>query len=186
MGSHLTTNAASPRVAPRSARRDQTRASARGRNSLRQEVHGTDAVRHPHGERLARALGWFSLGLGLAEVVAPQGVARLVGLEDDERNHRLLRGRGMREIASGLTILSQRRPAPGVWSRVAGDAIDLALLTSALRSETAQRGRVVAATAAVLGVTAVDIYCGTRLHHTALATRRRPRVPTASVAVSVL
>jgi uncharacterized membrane protein len=140
---------------------------ARGRHSRRQDEHGAVGEGDPQGERLARALGWFSLGLGLAEVVAPQGVARLIGLEDGERNHRLLRGMGVREIASGLAILAQRRRAVGVWSRVAGDAIDLALLSSALRSEASQKGRVVAATAAVLGVTAVDVYCGTRLQENA-------------------
>jgi uncharacterized membrane protein len=116
-----------------------------------------------HVERLARALGWFSIGLGLAEVLAPQSVARLAGIENDESNRRVLRGMGLREITSGLGILSQRKPSGWVWSRVAGDALDLALLGSALRSENAQKGRVVAATAAVLGVTALDVYCGTQL-----------------------
>src|SRR5688572_18253768 len=83
MDSNLTTNTASPRVAPRSARREQTRAGTRGRHSLRQEAPRTAAARAPQDERLARALGWFSLGLGVAEVVAPRGVARLVGLEDE-------------------------------------------------------------------------------------------------------
>ena len=31
-------------------------------------------------ERLATALGWFSIGLGLAEVAAPGSLARLVGI----------------------------------------------------------------------------------------------------------
>src|SRR5690242_4397057 len=33
--------------------------------------------------RLARGLGWFSIGLGLAEILAPRAVARTVGT----RNH---------------------------------------------------------------------------------------------------
>jgi uncharacterized membrane protein len=129
----------------------------------RRSVAGADGAQ---GERLARALGWFSIGLGLAEVLAPQSVARLTGIENDESNRRLLRGMGLREITSGLGILSQRKTAGWVWSRVAGDALDLALLGSALRSENAQKGRVVAATAAVLGVTALDVYCGTQLGET--------------------
>jgi hypothetical protein len=32
-------------------------------------------------ERLAHALGWFSIGLGLAEVAAPRGIAQLIGVE---------------------------------------------------------------------------------------------------------
>src|SRR5215208_7188744 len=31
-------------------------------------------------EQLARGLGWFSLGLGLAELLAPRGVAKVAGL----------------------------------------------------------------------------------------------------------
>jgi hypothetical protein len=31
-----------------------------------------------NGERLARALGWFSIGFGLVEVAAPRGLANLI------------------------------------------------------------------------------------------------------------
>ena len=164
MDSYLTTDDANPRVAARTSRRAQTRPARRGRTNLERAEESPEQSNDRQGERLARALGWFSIGLGLAEVVAPHSVARLVGLEEDDRSRRVLRGMGMREIASGIGILSQRKPTPWVWSRVAGDALDLALLGSALRSDKAQKGRVVAATAAVLGVTALDVYCGTRLH----------------------
>lgn len=163
MDSYLTTDDANPRVAARTSRREQTRPTRRGRTRIERADERPHQADDRPSERLARALGWFSIGIGLAEVVAPHSVARVVGLEEDETNRRILRGMGMREIASGIGILSQRRPTPWVWSRVAGDALDLALLGSALRSDTAQRGRVVAATAAVLGVTALDVYCGTRL-----------------------
>ena len=162
MDSYLTTDDANPKAAARSSR-TQTRPALRARTRVERTDDRTPRAEDVQGQGLARALGWFSIGLGLAEVVAPHGVARLIGIEADEGNRRLLRGMGMREIASGLGILSQRRPTPWVWSRVAGDAMDLALLGSAMRSETAQKGRVVAATAAVLGVTALDVYCGTRL-----------------------
>jgi uncharacterized membrane protein len=109
---------------------------------------------------LARALGWFSIGLGLAEVVAPRKVARLVGT----RNHRgTVRMFGLREIASGITILSGRRPAGGLWSRVGGDILDLAFLGSNLASRDADRKRALAATAAVTGVTVLDAVCAQRL-----------------------
>jgi len=48
-----------------------------------------------------------------------------------------------------------------LWSRVAGDAIDLSLLASAMKSSRAQPDRVWAATAAVLGVTALDAWAAT-------------------------
>ena len=34
-------------------------------------------------QRLARGLGWFSIGLGFAELFAPKAVARIAGLNED-------------------------------------------------------------------------------------------------------
>jgi uncharacterized membrane protein len=111
-------------------------------------------------ERLARFLGWFSIGLGLAQVVAPRAVARAIGV----REHRLLlRALGLRELASGAGILLQRRPAGWLWGRVAGDVMDLSLLAAASASDHTGRGRVAAATAAVTAVTALDVLGARRL-----------------------
>ena len=38
----------------------------------------------PDSERLARRLGWFSIGLGLAQITAPRSVARMIGVDDDD------------------------------------------------------------------------------------------------------
>ena len=35
-----------------------------------------------NGQMLAKGLGVFSLGLGLAEVTAPRAIARLIGVDD--------------------------------------------------------------------------------------------------------
>jgi uncharacterized membrane protein len=75
----------------------------------------------------------------------------------------LFRLLGAREIASGIGILTQRRPALGTWSRVAGDTMDLALLGSAFTLPRANRGRLAATTAAVAGVTALDVFCSQQL-----------------------
>jgi uncharacterized membrane protein len=115
------------------------------------------------GEGLANALGWFSIGLGLAQLAAPGRVARLIGVDDDDRGRGLMRTLGLREIASGVGILSRPRPTRWVWSRVAGDVMDLALLGRALGADDTRRGRTAAATAAVLGVTALDVFAGGRL-----------------------
>ena len=109
---------------------------------------------------LTQALGWFSIGLGLAELAAPGAVARLVGVP---ANRALLRTMGLREITSGVGILMQDKPAAWMWSRVGGDAMDLALLGRALRSQDARRGRVAAATAAVAGVTVLDLLCSRQI-----------------------
>jgi uncharacterized membrane protein len=107
-------------------------------------------------ERIATGLGWFSIGLGLAEILAPKSFARMIGAEGKHTN--VIRYLcGLREITAGIGILANRRPAGWVWARVAGDAMDLALLGVALASEESDRGRLAAAAAAVIGVTALDI-----------------------------
>src|SRR5262245_7548589 len=79
--------------------------------------------------KMARGLGWFSIGLGLVEIAAPRSLAKLIGVRGDHSG--LLRTLGVREVASGVGILSERGAsgplAAWLWSRVGGDAIDLAL-----------------------------------------------------------
>jgi len=111
-------------------------------------------------ERLAHALGWLSIGLGLAEVAAPRGLAKLIGVNG---NRTLLRILGVREIASGVGILSRRRPVGWLWSRVGGDIMDLAVLGAALTSPHANRRRIAVATAAVTGVTVLDLRASQQL-----------------------
>jgi uncharacterized membrane protein len=103
---------------------------------------------------LSRGLGWFSLGLGLTEVLAPDRVAGWIGAP---KRRALIRTMGMREIGSGIWLLARRKPKAALWSRVAGDAVDLGLLAAALSGRTKNRRKLVAATAAVAGVTAVDV-----------------------------
>ena len=110
--------------------------------------------------RIAKGLGFFSIGLGLAELIAPRALGRLIGAGEEHR--RLVQLFGVREIAAGITILAAPRPGKGLWARVVGDALDLAALVAALRSSL-QRGRVAGALGAVAGVTALDVYTANRL-----------------------
>lgn len=55
------------------------------------------------------------------------------------------------------------RPAEAVWSRVAGDALDLASLGVAFASPNSQKGKLGFATANVLAVTALDVLCAQEL-----------------------
>lgn len=112
------------------------------------------------GSRLARGLGWFSIGLGLAEVVAPSRVTGAIGVGDDRGTRILMRATGIREIINGVSLLIRPGPA-GLWARVGGDAMDLALLGWGLAVD-GPRPRTVAATAAVASVTAVDAFAAGR------------------------
>lgn len=114
-------------------------------------------------ERRARGLGWFSLGLGLAQIAAPRSLARLIGINDDDETRNTMFALGLREITSGIGILSQPRQAGWVWTRVGGDLMDLALLGKAMGSEENDQNRVAAATAAVVGVTVLDFVTSQQL-----------------------
>jgi len=114
-------------------------------------------------QRIANGLGWFSIGLGAGELLAPGFMANLIGLRNQTSTRATLRAYGLREIGAGVGILTNTRPTGWLWGRVAGDILDLASLAAAMASDNNCRGRVIAATAAVAGVTALDVYCGSQL-----------------------
>lgn len=107
----------------------------------------------PGGDGLIRALGWFSVGLGLTRLLAPRALGRALGVRTRPERIRAL---GLRELSSGLGILLHGHSA---WakSRVAGDVMDLALLARAASDRRSDRGRLALASTAVLGVTALDV-----------------------------
>jgi hypothetical protein len=110
-------------------------------------------------DNLARGLGWFSLVLGLTELVAPRALARTFGLEGRENLIRLF---GIREIGAGMATLSTEKRA-GLWSRVVGDTMDLMTLLTALDSAPRQRANVKLALLAVAGVTVLDVFAAVAL-----------------------
>lgn len=111
--------------------------------------------------QIARGLGWFSIVLGLTEVLGGRQMEGAFG----RRNRRnLFRAFGLREIAAGLGILLPRRPtAPWLWARVGGDLLDLGALGQGLRLPRARRDNLAWATLAVAAVTALDVFCAWRL-----------------------
>jgi uncharacterized membrane protein len=106
-------------------------------------------------DTLNRSLGWLSIGLGVTQLLAPKALGRAIGIGDQSTVMRLC---GMREIATGVGLVSGKAPAAFSTSRVIGDVMDLALLGASLRSPQANPSRIAAAVSAVAGVTAVDMY----------------------------
>src|SRR4051812_8206463 len=90
-------------------------------------------------ESLAKGLGWFSIGLGLIELAAPGAVARMIGLR--KSRPALMRALGLRECSSGMGILTQKKSAGWLWSRVAGDVMDIAMLAAGSKEEGANKRR---------------------------------------------
>jgi hypothetical protein len=105
-------------------------------------------------ESLTSFLGWFSIGLGLAEALAPHALGKLIGTGSMSRYLPLF---GAREIASGIGILANHRRAGWLWSRVGGDAMDLAFLGAAANARGADASRLAIAAFAVAGIAALDI-----------------------------
>jgi hypothetical protein len=105
---------------------------------------------------MSKGLGYFSLALGLAELAAPGGVCRAAGLD----GHRsLVRAYGAREIANGVAILASHDATPWVWGRVAGDVADIATVVACMRGDNPRKGNAGVTLAALLGITALDVFC---------------------------
>lgn len=124
----------------------------------------TDFVKSSGSEDgLAKGLGLFGIGLGFAQVLVPNLVARAAGLPKPNTTvTRLLYG--LREITSGVAIFSQgKRPAESLWLRVAGDAIDISTLTLGLLNRKSNKGRVLFSLGSVLLITALDVAEAQRL-----------------------
>jgi hypothetical protein len=115
---------------------------------------GKDDV--PTPRRVARGLGWFSIALGFAEIIAPRAALRIAGVSGEPG---LVRLYGLREIVCGTGILLSSRPAPFLWGRVAGDGLDIASLAAGARSARKRdAGRTVGNILTLAGITAVDVY----------------------------
>ncbi|WP_277978920.1 hypothetical protein [Sphingomonas phyllosphaerae] len=124
---------------------------ARSEGDPRVERKGPSSLTGP--DRLARALGWFSVGLGIAELVAPGRIARTLGLEGKEG---LIRAYGARELASAVPTLSIDKPV-GLAARIGGDGLDLATLATALHPDNPKRSNAAIATAMIVGITLLDV-----------------------------
>lgn len=104
-------------------------------------------------KKLSVGLGWFSLALGAAELLASHRITRALAAEGSEG---LVKGFGAREIVAGVGLLDAPAHAPRVWNRVAGDGMDLAALIAAARN--APRNKAVwGAIAFVVGAAALDV-----------------------------
>jgi uncharacterized membrane protein len=116
----------------------------------------THELRTQDRDGLARFLGWFSIGLGTAQLAAPRALCRLVGADGEGNAPHIMRAMGAREFAQGTGILTRARPTGWVWARVAGDALDLAAL--GLVAAKNRRVRTAIAAANVVAVAVPDIF----------------------------
>ena len=107
---------------------------------------------------LTRGLGWASAALGVPQLVAPRWFNRFIGVGEAPRHQATTALVGVRELTAAAGLLGSENPV-WLWARVAGDLMDLGLLGWSLASHDREGWeRTVAATAAVAGLTGVDLY----------------------------
>jgi hypothetical protein len=108
---------------------------------------------------MSRALGIAGMGIGVAELFAPQWLSTQLGIK---HRPRLLRALGARELASGVGIVARHNPTPAQWTRVMGDVVDVALLGLAAR-ESRKRNVALGVLGAVVAISVLDFITARRL-----------------------
>lgn len=110
---------------------------------------------------LVRALSGASFGLGVSELVAPGKVAAIAGVDDTRRSRRVIRALGVRECGHGAALLGG--PPKLVWTRVAGDVLDMALLIAGVVARgPGRRRRGTIAAVLLSGIGGLDLYTALR------------------------
>lgn len=115
-------------------------------------------------DRIVTGLGLASIALGVPMLTRTDAVARFAGVDDEADAAPLIQAVGARELVhAALLLLGPHRT---VWTRVAGDALDLAVLGRALAARSGERrSRTATATALVGGITLVDLWAARRTRH---------------------
>ena len=115
-------------------------------------IPGRGILRQKPGT-LAKGLAWFSIGLGVAELLMPRRFSRVLGMPGQKN---LIRAYGLRELVTGIGILSTRNPRPWMLGRIKGDAVDLVTLGWSAKHGRAP-GKAALAAGLVASVTALDL-----------------------------
>lgn len=110
--------------------------------------------------QLTTALAWFSIGLGLAQLLMPRTVAKLSGLPAGPAIMRVL---GARDMTLAFGLINSRNAPAWQWARVAGDAMDLVALGIAARTDPARKPRLAKTALLLAGMAALDVIAGNRV-----------------------
>ena len=111
-----------------------------------------------HG--LARALGWLSVGIGLAAIAIPGPLMKAIGLGDRPNLGRLL---GVRDLVLGTGLLLGQNTASWCRARGIADALDVALIAGGAASGAFRRDRAPISLAAAAGFSALSFWLARRL-----------------------
>lgn len=112
--------------------------------------------------KLVEGLGWFSLGLGTAQLVAPGTLNRMIGAPNDRHSRFVQRVVGIQELTAAAGILGFRRVPGWLWGRTAGDLLHLTMVGRTFDRVGARRGRLALTMASLAGTLAADAYASAR------------------------
>ena len=124
------------------------------------EVASVDQPSDEHSRKsrkLGTAVALASIGLGIAEIVAPRFLSRAIGIRPNAVRSTVMRLCGLREIVVGVGMLVQPERARWAWARVAEDALDVALLYRMSKGRRNNRGLVTASMVVTTGALALDV-----------------------------
>ena len=111
-----------------------------------------------HG--LARAVGWVSLGLGLALVASPGRIVKRLGMGERPNLGRLL---GVRDLVLGAGLLRGGSEATWLKARGVADALDAALILGGLSLGAFPKGRAPVGLASATGFAILSFLLARRL-----------------------
>lgn len=102
-------------------------------------------------ERIAVGLGWFTVGVGVAELVMPAQIVRLAGIRPTGKAISSIRAMGVREIGSGLALVTRtgRIGAAAALTVTAADILRAWQLSRTDRASAAESGDAIRAAAAI-------------------------------------
>jgi hypothetical protein len=106
-------------------------------------------------------IGVTAIGLGMWGTLFPRHVARTLGIKAPTPVVQTLFG--LRELWTGYTLAGDPTKSGMLWTRLAGDIFDIAVLRSLDRPSNPQRGTARAALGFVIAVTALDAITAVRM-----------------------
>jgi hypothetical protein len=110
---------------------------------------------------LSMNIGMTAIGLGLWGFFFPRAVKRTLGIRAPWP---VVQGLfGLRELWTGFTLAGDPTKYEMLWTRVAGDVFDIAVLRALDNPRNPQRGVAKAALGFVLAVTALDVITAMRM-----------------------
>ena len=111
--------------------------------------------------QVSMMIGMTAIGLGVWGALFPRSVKRALGI--NAPTAAVVSLFGVRELWSGFKLAEDPTRVDVLWTRVAADVFDIAVLASLSSPMNAKRGNARTALGAVLAITALDVLTAVRM-----------------------